>query len=195
MIAYNVEPIDPFYNNADDKSDETIVASCTFDFLGFSHSEGRLELKQLPGDLTSIIGTFDFIKPGNHALKIHEYGDIEYACSSVGPVFNPYGAKRGHSDDDIYLRRIGDLEQVMGRWDTSAEFKNRDDLVDLSGPNSVLGRSMVLYEREDDFDQTPHPPAVDREERLVELMGRPIACCVIGLAKGEPKVEKEPAFN
>jgi len=58
-------------------------------------------------------------------------------------------------------------------------------LVDLSGPISVMGRSMVLYEREDDNDQTEHPPAENREARFKEGMGRRIACCVIGLVKGE----------
>ena len=140
-------------------------------------------------------GEFDRIKPGHHGLKVHEFGDIEYGCNSVGAVFNPFYIQHGKVEYDIDSRRVGDINQVMGRWDTTGEYKIRDHLLMLSGPNSVLGRSMVLYEREDDFDQTPHPPGVDREERLVELMGRPIACCVIGLAKGEPPVQKEPAFN
>lgn len=127
-------------------------------------------------------------------MKVHEYGDLEYGCKSAGRVFNPYGAKQGHSQFDILDRRVGDLEQVQARWNTTAEYKNRDLLVDLSGPNSIIGRSIVLYEREDDHDQVEHPPAKDREARFREGMGRRIACCVVALAKGEseePKVEKK----
>ena len=149
--AYNVEPVDNYWKYAE-KEDEESIASCEFDFLGYSHSSGYLELRQKPHDLTSIIGEFEMIKPGLHALKIHEFGDLEYGCESTGDVYNPFGAYRGHSHEDIHDRRVGDIEQVQARFDTNAEYKNRDLLVNLSGPNSVIGRSMVLYEMEDDHD-------------------------------------------
>jgi len=116
--AYNAAPVDVYYR-AIPKVKETIVASCEFDFLGYSHSTGRIELRQEPGDLTSFIGEFDGLKPGLKALKIHEFGDLEYGCESTGDVFNPFGAKQGHSHMDIYDRRVGDIEQLSGRWDTT----------------------------------------------------------------------------
>jgi Cu-Zn family superoxide dismutase len=182
--AYNVVPVDNYYQYAE-KADETIIASCEFDFLGYSHSSGRVELKQIPGDLTSIIGEFENVNPGLHAFKIHEFGDLEYGCDSTGDVFNPFGAYRGHAHLDIHNRRVGDLEDCQARWDLGAEYKVRDALVTLSGPNSVIGRSMVIYEREDDHDQTEHPGTKTREARYREGEGARIACCVIGLAKGE----------
>ena len=154
--AWNVEPVDNYWKSAPEEKEE-IIASCEFDFLGYSHSSGSLELRQKPHDLTSMIGEFKNIQPGLHALKIHENGDLEYGCESAGYVYNPFGAKHGHSHFDINDRRVGDLENLQARFDTGAEYKNRDLLVNLSGPNSVIGRSMVLYEREDDFDQTEHP--------------------------------------
>ena len=186
--AYNTDKVDAYWKNEVEK--ETIQASCEFDFLGYSHSSGRIALEQKPGDNTSMIGEFAGIKPGIHALKVHEFGDLEYGCESTGDVFNPFGAYRGHSHDDIWERRVGDVEQVQGRWDTKAEYKNRDALVMLSGPNSVLGRSLVLYEREDDHDQTEHPATYEREGRYREGEGKRIACCVIGLAKGEKEMPK-----
>ena len=190
--AYNVEPVDNYWKYAP-KEDEEIIASCEFDFLGYSHSSGTLELRQKPHDLTSIIGEFEMIKPGLHALKIHEFGDLEYGCESTGDVYNPFGAYRGHSHEDIHDRRVGDIEQLQARFDTNAEYKNRDLLVNLSGPNSVIGRSMVLYEREDDHDQTEHPMTKDREGRFREGEGARIACCVIGLAKGEKPAQPHPS--
>lgn len=41
--AYNVAPVDGYWKSY--KADETIIASCEFDFLGYSHSTGRVELK------------------------------------------------------------------------------------------------------------------------------------------------------
>ena len=43
--AYNAVPVDNYYQYAE-KADETIIASCEFDFLGYSYSSGRVELKQ-----------------------------------------------------------------------------------------------------------------------------------------------------
>merc|ERR1711862_680040 len=62
-----------------------------------------------------------------------------YGCESAGYVYNPFGAKHGHSHFDINDRRVGDLEHVQGRFDTNAEYKNRDLLANLSGPNSIIG--------------------------------------------------------
>ena len=78
----------------------------------------------------------------------------------------------------------------MGRFNETGEYKIRDTLASLTGPHSIIGRSMVIYEREDDFDQTEHPATKERpfnkdgsEERRREGKGKPIGCCVIGIAK------------
>jgi Cu-Zn family superoxide dismutase len=189
VVAQMPTLVDNYWKTAP-KVEETIIASCEFDFLGYSYSMGRIELKQKPGDLTSMIGEFEHIEPGLHALKIHEYGDLEYGCESTGDVFNPYGAPWGHSHLDIHDRRVGDIEQLQARWDKGAEYKNRDLLVNLSGPNSVIGRSMVLYEREDDHDRTEHPATESRPAIVREGMGRRIGCCVIGLAQGEKQTHQ-----
>ena len=127
MKAYNTDKVDAFWKNEVEK--ETIQASCEFDFLGYSHSSGRIALEQKPGDNVSMIGEFAGVKPGIHALKVHEFGDLEYGCESTGDVFNPFGAYRGHSHEDIHERRVGDIEQVQGRWDTKAEYKDRKSVV------------------------------------------------------------------
>lgn len=48
-----------------------------------------------------------------------------------------------------------------------------------------MGRALVLYERKDDHDITEHPQIEGREGRMRMGAGERIACCVIGLAKGE----------
>ena len=146
-----------------------------------------------------MIGGFEGVEPGLHALKIHEFGDLEYGCDSVGDVFNPFGAQIGHSHLDLTKKRVGDLEQVQARFDENAEYKNRDRECSLWGPNSIMGRAMVLYEREDDHDEFEHPEHRDhegkiRDARFREGVGHPIACCVIGRTKKpveEPKKEEE----
>ena len=44
ITAYAAEPVDSYYTSGEDKADETIVASCEFDFLGYSMSSGHLEI-------------------------------------------------------------------------------------------------------------------------------------------------------
>ena len=190
LSATNVKPVDDFWKGF--KEDETIKATCEFDFLGNTYSNGSISLSQKPGDLVEMLGEFEGLNPGLHALRVHEWGDMEAGCESLGDVFNPFGTKRGYSHLDILNRRVGDIRDIQARWDNNAEYKNRDSLIELSGPNSIIGRSMVVYEREDDFDRTEHPPIPGREARYREGQGERIACCVIGLAKGvkpAPKVQ------
>lgn len=111
-----------------------------------------MELTQTSGDLVSFIGEFKHLQPGLHAIKIHEFGDLENGCASTGGVFNPFSQQRGDSSDDIHERRVGDIRHVQARFDTNAEYKNRDQYATMWGPNSILGRSLVIYEREDDHD-------------------------------------------
>jgi len=57
-----------------------------------------------------MLGSVEGIGGGIHALKIHEFGDLEYGCESTGYVFNPFGAYAGSSHEDIRKRRVGDIE-------------------------------------------------------------------------------------
>ena len=181
--AYNAAPVDSYYR-ATPKLKETIKASCEFDFLGYSEATGRIDLSEAPKDLTQMHGEFTGLKPGLHALKIQEFGDLEYGCQSTGKVYNPFGAQQGHSHYDIYERRVGDIEQVNAGMKGKANYLTRDLLVQLSGPNSVMGRAMVLYAGPDSHD-------VEKGWGK-QGMGEPIGCCVIGLALGDPKVKAKP---
>ena len=193
--SINTNQVDPFLL-AQVAPKDTITAHCELDFLGYSDSTGSIILTQTSGDMVSMIGEFEHLEPGLHALKIHEYGDVEYGCDSTGPVFNPMGEERGHSHDDIHRRRMGDIEHVQARFDTMAEYKNRDQYATMWGPNSILGRSLVLYEREDDHDQTEQEARIGAdgrpvEERRREGEGHAIACCVIGRMEIQPEPKEE----
>jgi len=72
------------------------------------------------------------MSPGIHSLKIHESGEVDYDCMSVGDVFNPFGSNHGESTDDIHQRRVGDIEQIQTTFDHKAEYRQRDSLVTLS---------------------------------------------------------------
>ena len=184
------ELIDSYWSTAP-KATETLIASCEFDFFGYSFSTARVTLTQEEGDNVTMEGFFEGIEPGRHGFKIHEYGDLSNGCESTGEVFNPYDAPWGSMTNDITERRVGDIQQVQGRFDRKAEYNNRDTLVMLSGPNSVVGRAMVFYAGEDDFDVVEHEATATRPAIEKEGMGERLGCCVIGLVQGEkPKAPK-----
>lgn len=191
--AETVEPVDNYWKSWE-RPDEQIRATCEFDFIGYSYTRGYIRLTQNKNDNTEMIGDFDGLAPGLHALKIHEYGDLEYGCESVGDVFNPYGSPQGNNHEDIFERRVGDIEQLQTNFNSHAEYRCRDGIVDLAGPVSVVGRSIVIYEREDDHHKGEHAATEGSEERVRVGMGKRIGCCVIGLERGEgpPKPEPKP---
>lgn len=188
----NVKPVDSYWADFE-KPDETIYATCRFDFLGYSDSEGYMKFYQEPGQPVTMLGGFRGVNPGLHAIKIHEFGDLERGCESTGDVFNPFGAPQGNAHEDITMRRVGDIEQMQFNFNSRCEYKIRDQLAELSGPNSIIGRSLVIYEREDDHHKHEAPAAEGRELRANKGMGRRIGCCVIGLdKKEEEEVMAEP---
>ena len=110
--ATNVKPVASYWADFE-KPEDTIRATCRFDFLGYSQSEGFMNLYQDPEQNVSLLGKFEGINPGLHAIKLHEFGDLEYGCESLGDVFNPFGSRQGNAHEDIHKRRVGDIEQMQ----------------------------------------------------------------------------------
>ena len=107
---------------------------------------------------------------GKHEISIHTFGDLSNGCISAGGHYNPEGAVHGAPWDDE--RRVGDLGNVWARWAGLAWYHRWNDKVSLTGPNSVIGRTVVVYSGGDTYfgesGQT----------------GPPLACGVIGWASG-----------
>lgn len=51
-----------------------------------------------------------------------------------------------------------------------------DGLITLSGPNSIIGRGVVLHGREDDLGRTDHP-----DSKTTGNAGPRVSCGVIGI--------------
>ena len=61
---------------------------------------------------------------------------------SAGPHFNPHGKTHGGPGDEV--RHVGDLGNVTAGDDGVAKVELSDTLVTLSGPLSVIGRTLVV---------------------------------------------------
>ncbi|MFI9538139.1 superoxide dismutase family protein [Nocardia fusca] len=87
-------------------------------------------------------------------LSIHTFGDLTNGPRSAGPHFNPYGKTHGAPGDEN--RHVGDLGNVLTAADGVAKGTITDDVVALIGPNSVLGRMIVIHAGTDDLGRGGH---------------------------------------
>ncbi|XP_003391871.2 PREDICTED: superoxide dismutase [Cu-Zn]-like, partial [Amphimedon queenslandica] len=81
------------------------------------------------------------LAPGDHGFHIHQFGDYTSGCVSAGSHFNPAGKNHGRPKDGE--RHAGDLGNITSTGgDTEIELY--DDQIPLTGPNSIIGRSVVV---------------------------------------------------
>ncbi|KAH8862898.1 Superoxide dismutase [Cu-Zn] isoform 1 [Schistosoma japonicum] len=122
-----------------------------------------------------IHGEFSGLKPGKHGFHVHEFGDTTNGCTSAGAHFNPTNQEHGAPNDSI--RHVGDLGNVVATDDGKGVYDATDKLISLSGPHSIIGRTMVIHENEDDLGRGGHDLS-----KVTGNAGGRVACGVIGLA-------------
>jgi Cu-Zn family superoxide dismutase len=111
------------------------------------------------------------LTPGKHGFHVHEYGDCSAPdFTSAGPHFMAPGESHGAPTDSTSHQ--GDMGNLVADADGVAHLEWVDPHMSLDGPHSILGRSVILHEKEDDLTTQPTGNSGGR-----------IACGVIGLAK------------
>ena len=93
---------------------------------------------------TRVTGEVSGLKPGTHGFHIHEFGDYTAGCVSAGSHFNPFKKQHGGPTDED--RHAGDLGNITADADGKAKIDIADAQIPLEGPNSILGRSVVVSE-------------------------------------------------
>jgi Cu-Zn family superoxide dismutase len=142
--------------------------------LGDSKVSGKVVFRQTRSGV-EIIAEIKGLAPGKHGFHVHEFGDCSMADGTcAGAHFNPTGATHAGPDDE--KRHVGDLGNIEVAEGETATYKRVDKLISLNGPNSIVGRSVIVHADPDDLKSQPSGNA-----------GARVGCGVIGIA--DPKME------
>lgn len=132
-----------------------------------------------PSGPVFLSGNITGLAAGKHGFHIHTYGDLRDGCKSAGSHFNPYQTNHGGPVDPF--RHIGDLGNIEAGEDGTVKLQISDHAIALSGPLSVVGRSIVIHEKEDDLGR-----GGDQESLKTGNAGNRLACGIIGVAEDIP---------
>lgn len=100
-------------------------------------------------NLIRIHGEIKNLIPGKHGFHVHESGNLTHCCTSLKGHFNPTNSVHGGPNSDI--RHVGDLGNIDVNSEGVANIDFTDHLIKLNGTNSIIGRSLVIHEDEDDL--------------------------------------------
>ena len=105
------------------------------------------------------------VEPGLHVVHIHEHPDCsDPKAASAGGHWNPTGRKHGkwgQADGEYHLGDLGNIDVGSGR---RGVLELETDLWTMGdgGPRDVVGRSIIVHAKPDDFTTQPTGDAGDR---------------------------------
>jgi superoxide dismutase, Cu-Zn family len=130
--------------------------------------EGRVTFTQTDNGV-QVKGEISGLAPGEHGFHVHEFGVWSPDGKAAGSHFNPTAQK--HGEREASKRHVGDLGNIKANENGNAVIDFVDPSLTFHGPNSIIGRGLVVHEKPDDYSQ-PVGNAGDR-----------VAVGVIGVAQ------------
>nr|BFD61581.1 superoxide dismutase family protein [Bdellovibrio sp. HM001] len=123
---------------------KTVKGSKLKGIIHFTEENGKMKIE------TMVEG----IKPGPHGFHIHENGDCSAAdFSSAGGHFNP--SKGTHAGHDVAGRHVGDLGNLVADNKSKANTTLIVDGMTMKGPESIIGKAVVIHKDKDDLKSQP----------------------------------------
>lgn len=135
------------------------------------------------GDAVRVEGRITGLEPGAHGLHIHAKGDCSAPdASSAGGHYAPDDDPHGSPRDLPAEHHVGDLGNIVASSDGVADVTAEDPEISLSGPESVVGKAVIVHAGRDDLESQPSGDA-----------GARVACGVIELASTAGAGERQRA--
>jgi Cu-Zn family superoxide dismutase len=133
-------------------------------------ASGVITFTRIQGGV-KVVADLQGLSKGKHGIHIHECGDCTAVDgSSAGGHFNPMAKSHGAPSD--IMRHEGDMGNIEADDSGNAHLEYVDNTISLVGPTSIIGRSVIIHQHEDDLKTQPTGNAGPR-----------IACGVIGVGK------------
>jgi Cu-Zn family superoxide dismutase len=105
------------------------------------------------GDEVQVVADIQGLKPGKHGFHIHEKGDCSAPdAASAGAHFNP--THQHHGGPMTPEHHSGDLGNIQADASGKAHLDWKGKL-SLAGQDSIIGKSVVVHEKEDDLKTDP----------------------------------------
>lgn len=114
---------------------------------------GNVQFIQLDKGIR-VVAKIEGLTPGDHGFHVHEFGDCSAPdATSAGGHFNP--SKNLHASPDDLPRHVGDLGNIFADADGKATYDRIDFTIKFSGDHSIIGKSVIIHEKKDDFVSQP----------------------------------------
>ncbi len=150
------------------QAQEVTKASAPLESKSGSQVTGTVTFTKV-GDEIQVVADIQNLKPGKHGFHIHEKGDCSAAdAASAGAHFNP--TQKHHGGPMTSDHHSGDLGNIEADASGKAHLDWKGKM-SLSGTDSIIGKSIVVHEKEDDLKTDPSGNS-----------GARIACGVINAA-------------
>ena len=128
------------------------IAAAQLESKSDSQVTGTVTFRQV-GDEVLVTGMVKGLKPGKHGFHIHDKGDCSAPdAASAGPHFNP--ANQHHGGPTTSEHHAGDLGNIEADVSGIVQLNWKAKL-SLSGNDSIIGKSIVVHEGEDDLKTDP----------------------------------------
>jgi superoxide dismutase, Cu-Zn family len=124
------------------------------------------------GNNVDVSSTVTGLNPESmHGFHIHEYGDCSASDgTSAGGHYYPKNMPHGAPTDAS--RHMGDMGNLVSNEEGVAILEYTDNVIELEGLDTILGRGIIVHAGEDDLETQPTGNA-----------GARIGCGVIGVAQ------------
>lgn len=139
-----------------------------------NRASGTVTFVQEEGGIR-VIANITGLKPGEHGFHIHEKGDCSAPdASSAGGHFNP--TNDPHADHGAERRHVGDFGNITATSAGVAHKEFLDKKLSFDGPNSIVGKGVIVHADPDDLTSQPSGNA-----------GARVACGVIEMDEDPPQ--------